>query len=131
MWSSIYTPCKIQQTGSSGSFSYSVAEEYANRPVNYVSWGDAARFANWLHNGQPTGAQDLSTTEDGAYYLNGAGGREMSDITEPNYHESGLALLAVTREADWKWAIPTDDEWYKAATPVKVLPIFAWRGFSP
>src|SRR5436853_1710357 len=26
-----------------------------NHPVTYVSWGDAARFANWVHNGQPTG----------------------------------------------------------------------------
>ena len=25
------------------------------------------------------------------------------------------ALLAVTREADWRWAIPSEDEWYKAA----------------
>jgi formylglycine-generating enzyme required for sulfatase activity len=80
---------------------YSVAANFANRPVNYVSWGDAARFANWLSNGQPTGAQILTTTEDGAYFLNGA--------------TSDAALMAVTREADWKWAITSEDEWYKAA----------------
>jgi len=100
MWSSTYG-CKIERTGSSGSYTYSVASDYANRPVNYVSWGDAARFANWLHNGQPTGAQGLSTTEDGAYYLNGA--------------TTNVQLLAVTRETDWKWAITSEDEWYKAA----------------
>ena len=33
---------------------------YANRPVNYVSFGDAMRFANWLQNGQPTGAEGLA-----------------------------------------------------------------------
>jgi formylglycine-generating enzyme required for sulfatase activity len=98
MWSS---GCKIQRSGESGSYTYTVAGDWANRPVNYVSWGDAARFANWLHNGQLTGAQDLTTTEDGAYFLNGA--------------TSDAALLAVSREADWKWAIPTEDEWYKAA----------------
>jgi formylglycine-generating enzyme required for sulfatase activity len=43
-----------------------VVADWADRPVNYVSWGDAARFANWLHNGQPSGAQDLTTTEEGA-----------------------------------------------------------------
>jgi hypothetical protein len=64
--------CNIKRTGSPGSFAYSVASDYANRPVNFVSWGDAARFANWLTHGQPTGAQDASTTEDGSYYLNGA-----------------------------------------------------------
>ena len=93
--------CKIQQSGSLGSYSYSVPADWANRPVNYVSWGDAARFANWLHNGQPTGSQDESTTEDGAYLLNGAMIRG--------------ELLAVTRKDSARWAIPTEDEWYKAA----------------
>jgi len=100
MWSNIWG-CKIQRSGSSGAYAYSVAGDWANRPVNFVSWGDAARFANWLHNGQPTGMQDLTTTEDGAYYLNGA--------------TSNSALMAVNREADWKWAITNEDEWYKAA----------------
>ena len=64
--------CKIQRIGTAGSYTYSVAADRANRPVNWVSWGDAARFTNWLHNGQPIGAQGLGTTENGAYYLNGA-----------------------------------------------------------
>ncbi len=93
--------CNIVRSGSSGSYTYSVAPEWADRPVNFVSWCDAARFANWLHNGQPTGAQDLSTTEDGSYYLNGA--------------TSWAALQAVVREPDATWVIPSEDEWYKAA----------------
>jgi sulfatase modifying factor 1 len=101
MWSSDYG-CKIERTGSSGSYSYSVDADRADRPVNFVSWGDAARFCNWLHNGQPaTGVQDLTTTEDGAYFLNGA----ISDG----------ALMAITRQTDAIWFIPTEDEWYKAA----------------
>lgn len=93
--------CQIQRGGTPGSYTYSVAPDLANRPVNYVSWGDSARFANWLHNGQPTGTQGLSTTEDGAYYLNGA--------------TTNLELMAVNREADWRWAVASEDEWYKAA----------------
>jgi len=75
--------------------------------VNFVSWGDAARFCNWLHNGQPTGqltgdpAQDAGLTEDGSYYLNGATGN--------------AALMAIVREPDATWVIPSEDEWYKAA----------------
>ncbi len=93
--------CNIQRAGSPGSYMYSVASEWADRPVDWVSWGDAARFANWLHNGQASGAQDLTTTEDGSYFLDGA----MSDAE----------LMAITREADATWVIPSEDEWYKAA----------------
>lgn len=92
--------CQIKRTGVTGSYTYSVATDWANRPVNYVSWGDAARFSNWLHNGQPIGVQDMSTTEDGAYYLNGA----------MSYSE----LEGVTRAADATWVLPSEDEWYKA-----------------
>ena len=95
--------CNIRRHGSPGSYTYTVAPDWANRPVNYVSWADAARFANWLHNGQPTGAQDLTTTEDGSYFLNGVG--EFNDTL----------LEDVVREPDATWVIPSEDEWYKAA----------------
>ena len=100
MWTSDFG-CKIERTGSSPNHAYSVAPDRADRPVNLVSWGDVARFCNWLHNGQPTGAQDLSTTEDGSYYLNGA-------TTDPE-------LMAIVRKPDATWVIPSEDEWYKAA----------------
>ncbi len=104
MWTSPYG-CKIERHAGSGivgdPYRYRISAAWANRPVNYVTWGDATRFANWLHNDQPTGAQGPTTTEDGAYALHGA--------------TSAADLLAVSREADWKWAIPTEDEWYKAA----------------
>jgi len=106
--------CKIGQSGPPGGHTYYVNAEWANRPVNTVSWTDAVRFANWLHNGQPTGAQDSSTTEDGAYDLTG---------THPFYSNGSIvnlnalraALVSVTRRSDWNWAIPSADEWYKAA----------------
>ncbi len=72
MWSSS-AGCKIERYAGAGTtanpYQYRVAGDYANRPVNYVSWGDSARLSNWLHNNQPTGAQDANTTEDGAYAL--------------------------------------------------------------
>jgi len=66
-----------------------------NRPVNYVSWYDALRFANWMHNGQPTGVQDDATTEDGAYDM-----------------ELGAAVV---RKPGARVFLPSEDEWYKAA----------------
>jgi formylglycine-generating enzyme required for sulfatase activity len=90
----------IAQSGSSGTYTYAVIDS-PDKPITYVSWGDAARFCNWLQNGQPTGAQDAETTETGAYILNGA-------VTD-------AALNAVVRVAGAKWFIPSENEWYKAA----------------
>lgn len=110
-----YYGCNIMRSGSQDHYSYMVGGDWANRPVNFVNWGDAARFVNWLHNGQPVGGQNAETTEDGAYDLS---------ATAPYYRENGSItdhtrlsqiMTAIPRKDGWKWAIPTDDEWYKAA----------------
>lgn len=87
----------IARQGAAGSYTYSVIGD-GNRPVTYVSWFDAARFANWLNNGQPIGLQSAASTEDGAYTLNGA-------IRGVNF----------AKNPDASFWIPTQDEWYKAA----------------
>jgi formylglycine-generating enzyme required for sulfatase activity len=100
-----YQACGINQVGGPGNYSYNTTSAYSvnngNFPVNWVSWGDAARFSNWLTNGQPTGPEGAGTTETGSYTLNGA--------------TSNAALMAVTRNANANYVIPTDNEWYKAA----------------
>jgi formylglycine-generating enzyme len=97
----------ISRSGSSGGYSYAVtgtaASKY-NMPVFQVTWGDAARFCNWLDNGQGTAtsvATAFALTETGAYTLNGG--------------TSTTALMAVTRNAGATYVIPTENEWYKAA----------------
>lgn len=87
----------IQRDGVDGSYQY-VSLGSANKPVAFVTWWDAARFANWMHNGQPTGPQGIGTTETGAYTLNGA--------------TSGAAPA---RNPGATVFLPTSDEWYKAA----------------
>jgi sulfatase modifying factor 1 len=98
----------IVRNGSSGHYSYVVkapalggSNTYDNKPVDYVDPGNAMRFANWLHNGQPNGPQNTSTTESGAYSLNGATGDS--------------SLSKVTRNAGARWWLPSENEWYKAA----------------
>jgi formylglycine-generating enzyme required for sulfatase activity len=66
-----------------------------DKPVNYVSWFDAARVANWYQNG----ATSLSNTEDGAYTL--VGGQTTG--------------TAPARNNNATFYIPTQDQWYKAA----------------
>lgn len=86
----------ITRSGSSGSYLYTVKPHMGNKPVVYVSAYDAARFANWLQNGQPIGAQNASTTENGAYTL------------------SGLNSMSA-RNAGAMFFLPTEHEWDKAA----------------
>lgn len=87
---------RIHRSGSPGAFTYGVDPGHELEPVGGVTFYDALRFANWLHNGQPAGAQDATTTEDGAYTFSGA--------TSVGSRNPG-ALFALGNE----------DEWYKAA----------------
>ena len=86
----------ITRVGASGSYSYAVVSGMGNHPVTDVSWYSAARFSNWLSNGQPTGGEVNGVTETGAYTLNGNTGM-------PSYNGTGL------------YRLPTESEWYKAA----------------
>ena len=95
-----YGACGITQDGSVGSYTYSVASDRANKPVTSVSFWDACRFANWLNNGRPTGAEGSGTTETGAYTLNGYNGVDGGTIQ---------------RNSSATWAVTSLNEWYKAA----------------
>jgi formylglycine-generating enzyme required for sulfatase activity len=92
----------IQRTGAGTSASpyvYTIRPSTAwganagKRPIPWVTWFDAARFANWMHNGQGAGS-----TETGSYTL-------------VNYQEAGY----VPRNPGAIYWIPSEDEWYKAA----------------
>ena len=58
-----------------------------------------------MANGQPTGAQDATTTEQGAYALNGA----------VSGNAVGRSTVNPNTSAAPTFVIPTLDEWYKAA----------------
>ena len=58
----------ILNTGTVDGARYSTRSGFDLKPVTFVSWFSAARFANWLNNGQTSGT---AATETGAYTLNG------------------------------------------------------------
>ena len=87
----------IVQSGVSGSFTYTAFPGFENKPVNFVSFYDSLRFANWLHNGQGDG-----DTETGAYTLLGGTAIPSNGLT-------------VTRNPGASVFLPSENEWYKAA----------------
>jgi formylglycine-generating enzyme required for sulfatase activity len=89
----------LERSGVSGSYIYSAYPGREDRPISYVSFWDAARYANWLHNRKPVGPQGAATTEDGAYTLTPA----------------AIADGSVTRNPGARYSLPSLDEWYKAA----------------
>ncbi len=72
---------------------FQVKSNMGNKPVNYVNWLNAARMSNWLHNGKGSGS-----TETGAYLM-----------------EEQLDGVDFERQPGATFAIPSHDEWYKAA----------------
>lgn len=78
-------------TSAASGVKYLVKTNMGDKPVNFVSWYDSARFINWLHNGQGSGS-----TETGAYTLSGNTG-------------------SITKNAGATVWMPTENEWYKAA----------------
>jgi len=79
-------------SGNASGSKYAVRSNMGDKPVNYVSWFDAARVSNWLMNG----ATGTSSTETGAYTLSGT---STAPAVNPNA----------------TFYIPTEDQWYKAA----------------
>jgi len=81
-------------SGNASGSKYAAKTNMGDKPVNYVSWFDAARVSNWLMNG----ATGTSSMETGAYTLNNA-----TTGTAPAVN-SGATFY-----------IPTENQWYKAA----------------
>ena len=71
-----------------------IGTSYGDMPVLFTTWFSAARFANWLQNGQQTSAASMET---GAYTLN---------------NQTSGAIVA--RNPGATNVLPSRDEWYKA-----------------
>jgi formylglycine-generating enzyme required for sulfatase activity len=84
-------------SGNPSGSKYVVNSGFADKPVNYVTFYDALRFANWLNNGQGSGS-----TETGAYTLLGGTPTPSNGLT-------------VTRNPGATVFLPSENEWYKAA----------------
>jgi len=75
----------IVRNGAPGSYTYQAIPERAEDPVPYVSRLSAKRYCNWLQNGLPRGEQDETTTEEGAYTLDGTMEQDPAKEETANY----------------------------------------------
>lgn len=91
----------IKKDSNSSSLIYSVDSGMGNYPITFVSWYDAARFANWLANGKPTGAQDSTTTENGVY-----------DLASPTMVRNAINPNTGLPPTHW---LLNESEWYTSA----------------
>jgi formylglycine-generating enzyme required for sulfatase activity len=91
----------ITNTGSTDGSRYAVRPNMGNKPVNFVTWFDAARVSNWLQAGGGTYLTSTSGStaiNSGAYTLNGAISGNAPGVN------SGATFY-----------LPTENQWYKAA----------------
>jgi len=88
----------IQRKGWYGKYAFAVKPGMGKRPVGYVTWASAARYANWLTNGKKKAGE----TEKGGY-----------DFSRGNADSPDHAALAAGKVT--KWVLPSENEWYKAA----------------
>jgi len=80
-------------SGAAAGTKYQAKALFANKPVNYISFYDAARFTNWLTTGD---------TESGFYKLSG-----LTIISSEGPYGTGFGRSY--------YSLPSEDEWYKAA----------------
>jgi sulfatase modifying factor 1 len=84
----------VTQSGTDGSYSYTVESGRGTRAMGHVSFDNALRFTNWLNNGQGS-----ALTDSGAYDLSGG----------------SLNNGSIERSLNAEVFLPSEDEWYKAA----------------
>ena len=83
----------ISRIGSAGNYQYAAQPFMGTKPIAWVDWLRAARFANWMNNSQASGS-----TETGAYTLNGT-----------------FSATGIQRNPNAQVWLPSENEWYKAA----------------
>jgi len=84
-------------------YSYTTKSDMANKPVNFVSYINAIKFTNWLHNGTPSGNAFENKfieeiLEDGAYSI---------------FIENNTYLIKYNNNK--KYFLPNLNQWHKAA----------------
>jgi sulfatase modifying factor 1 len=89
-------------SGNTAGTKYAVRANMGDKPVNFVSWWDAARVANWLHHG----AQTYGSTDSSASAPQNTGAYSVGTATSGN---------AVPVNAGALFYVPTENQWYKAA----------------
>jgi hypothetical protein len=94
----------FSNTAAKGS-KYTTKINMDNKPVILLNWFDCARYCNWLHNGR----KYYNTTNSSANAPQNQGAYNIGNL------DFSTNAIAVKKEANAAYWIPTENEWYKAA----------------
>lgn len=101
----------IIQIGTSPNITYEIVNNMHLKPVNFITWYDAARYVNWLSNNKPSpGTLTSDSTETGIYNLN-----FLNPSTIPSVDLSNKTSDWTPGSLPKPYWIPDRNEWIKAA----------------
>jgi formylglycine-generating enzyme required for sulfatase activity len=83
-------------------YDYSLKDNMANKPVNFVNFISTIRFINWMHNGASSSVEESyvdQTIDTGAY----------------NVIPNGVDTYIISKQRYRKYWLPSIDQWHKAA----------------
>jgi hypothetical protein len=98
----------LSYTNTNNTITFAVNPYMDYKPICGVSWFNAARYCNWLHNGMPSGNSPSNTTTESGVYT----------ITNNRINFNSISIPEIqnlTQTNNTSYWIPTENEWYKAA----------------
>ncbi|HLB34870.1 MAG: hypothetical protein A3F67_03485 [Verrucomicrobia bacterium RIFCSPHIGHO2_12_FULL_41_10] len=88
-----------------------VAIPIGDLPITWVTVCDAARFCNWMHFGQPVGAEGPGITESDSTHSGAYIEGYIPTYTNKLITRQNVMDKVITPQAGAQWRLPTQDEW--------------------
>jgi hypothetical protein len=81
-------------------------------PISSINLLDAARFCNWLHNGEPTAPEGPNTTETGAYIIDNGYDAYLSGFSAATTDTYRSMFTGIKLQEGARWSIPLIDFYF-------------------
>ncbi|MCF7729395.1 MAG: hypothetical protein K9M81_03390 [Chthoniobacterales bacterium] len=81
-------------------------------PISSINLLDAARFCNWLHNGEPTAPEGPNTTETGAYIIDNGYDAYFSGFSGATKDTYRIWYTGIKLQEGARWSVPLIDFYF-------------------